>query len=164
MLVQLISCASIVLSLGCDESAPNAGPPGPAVTPVVVALGDSLTEGWGLTPAEAYPALLQSRARTADYPHRIVNAGVSGDTSADGLRRLDAALGADTRVLILALGANDGLRGVPIAELRANLSAIIERAQSRGIRVLLCGMETPPAHGLEYSLAFHRVFPELAER
>ena len=134
----------------------------PAVTPIVVALGDSLTAGPGLRPEEAYPALLQDRIRSAGYPHRVVNAGVSGDTSADALRRLDAALVPDTSVLIVAIGANDGLRQVPVATIRRNLSEIIERAQGRNVKVLLCGMETPPVNGWQYTVDFHKIFPDVA--
>jgi acyl-CoA thioesterase-1 len=134
------------------------------VTPLVVAFGDSLTAGWGLSAADTYPSVLQQRARAAGYPHRFVNAGLSRDTSENGVRRLDTALVADTRVLIVAFGANDGLRGVPIAAIRRNLEIIIERAQSRNIRVLLCGMETPPFRGWQYTMDFHRLFPELAAR
>lgn len=129
---------------------------------MVVALGDSLTAGPGLRAEDAYPALLQQRVRAAGYPHLVVNAGVSGDTSSDAVRRVDEALVPNTRVLIVALGANDGLRGLPISVLRANLAAIIERAQARDIKVLLCGMETPPSHGWDYTLEFHNVFPVLA--
>lgn len=136
----------------------------PQVTPIVVALGDSLTAGPGVRPDDTYPALLQERARTAGYPHRVLNAGVSGDTSADAVRRLERALVPDTRVLIVALGANDGLRGMPIASIRQNLATIIETAQARGIRVLLCGMETPPSRGFDYTIEFHRIFPDLATR
>jgi acyl-CoA thioesterase-1 len=137
----------------------------PARTPpIVVALGDSLTAGWGVAADEAYPSLLQARIRAENHPHRVVNAGVSGDTTAGALRRLDSSLDPDTRVLIVALGANDGLRGVPIDQVRGNLSTIIERAQARGIRVLLCGMETPPTRGWDYTIAFHRIFPDLAAR
>jgi acyl-CoA thioesterase-1 len=93
-----------------------------------------------------------------------VNAGVGGAVTADGVRRLDAVLTNDIRVLVLELGANDGLRGVPTTTIEQNLATIIERAQARGIRVLLCGMETPPTHGWEYTVAFHRVFPSLASR
>jgi acyl-CoA thioesterase-1 len=139
--------------------------PGPAgVAPVVVVLGDSLTAGPGLRPDEAYPALLQQKAVAAGYPHRIVNAGVSGDTTSDALGRLDRALEPEARVLIIALGANDGLRHVPIEQIHSNLARIIEAGQERGLRILLCGMETPPSHGWQYTLDFHRVFPELAER
>lgn len=163
--VLLLSLAlSAGTSAGCGGDSPPTGPPAGQVPPVIVALGDSLTAGLGVSAGEAYPALLQERIRSSGYAHRVVNAGISGDTSAGALSRLDAAMVADTRVMILALGANDGLRGVPIDELRGNLSAIIERAQARHIRVLLCGMETPPTRGWDYTVAFHRVYPELAAR
>jgi acyl-CoA thioesterase-1 len=160
--------AAVAALLACKGSSLSPAVPdggqSEIVTPVVVALGDSLTAGPGLRLAETWPALLQQRAAAARYPHRFVNAGLSGDTSSDAVRRLDAALVPETRVLIVALGANDGVRGMPIATLRRNLETIIERAQSRGVKVLLCGMETPPSRGWEYSIQFHRVFPELATR
>ncbi|HVL69544.1 MAG TPA: arylesterase [Vicinamibacterales bacterium] len=159
----LLFAAVAVLLLACG-SAPNPAEPGEMTgpPPVVVVLGDSLTAGPGLRPEEAYPAILQRKARDAGYPHLIVNAGVSGDTTADALRRLDRALEPDARVLVIALGANDGLRHVPIAQVRNNLKQIIERARGRGIRMLLCGMETPPHHGWQYTIDFHRIFPGLA--
>ena len=160
----LILCAAIGVQPGCSDSAPPTRPGMPGPPPVVVALGDSLTAGLGVAPEESYPALLQSRIERADYSHRVINAVVSGDTSAGVRRRLDSVLHPDTRVLILAIGANDGLQGVPIAELRSNVSAIIERAQARDIRVLLCGMETPPTRGWDYTVDFHRVLPDLAAR
>ena len=158
--------AAILAILACGGSsvAPDVPDSRTPVTPIVVALGDSLTAGPGLRADETYPALLQQRVTAAGYPHRVMNAGVSGDTSADALRRLDRALVPDTTVLIVALGANDGLRGLPVDAMRTNLAAIIEQGQARGIKVLLCGMETPPTRGLDYSLAFHRVFPDLAAR
>ena len=152
---------------GCDATSRQPSPAAPGApsaqpAPVVVVLGDSLTAGPGLSASEAYPALLQQRARDAGYPHRIVNAGVSGDTTADGLRRLDAALVPDTKVLVVALGANDGLRGVPVETVKRNLAEILQTAKERGIRVLLCGMETPPSRGWEYSVDFHFIYPDLA--
>jgi acyl-CoA thioesterase-1 len=135
-----------------------------SVRPRVVILGDSLTAGLGLSPAEAYPTLLQQRVDAAGLPYEVVNAGVSGDTSAGGLSRLDWALEGDVRVLIIALGGNDGLRGLPVEELSRNLSAIIERAQSRNIQVALVGMEAPPNFGQAYIVSFHRVYPELAQK
>jgi acyl-CoA thioesterase-1 len=133
-----------------------------AAAPVIVILGDSLTAGLGLSSSEAYPALLQQRARAAGYTHRIVNAGISGDTTTDALNRFERALVADTRILVVALGANDGLRGHPTETVTANLRRIIEAAKSRDVRVLLCGMDTPPSHGWDYSIRFHNIFPDLA--
>jgi acyl-CoA thioesterase-1 len=130
--------------------------------PRVVVLGDSLTAGLGLAPDEAYPSLLQTRIDAAQLPFQVVNAGVSGDTSAGGLSRLDWSLDGDVRVLIVALGGNDALRGLPVEELRRNLSAIIERAQARHIQVILAGMEAPPNFGEAYTVSFHQVYPELA--
>jgi acyl-CoA thioesterase I len=130
--------------------------------PRIVVLGDSLTAGLGLPASAAYPALLERRLKDAGMNFEVVNSGVSGDTSAGGLERLDWALQGDVRVLVLALGANDGLRGLPIEQLRRNLSQAIERAQARRIAVILAGMEAPPNYGRDYIAAFHKVYPELA--
>jgi len=135
-----------------------------ATGPRVVILGDSLTAGLGLPMARAYPSLLQRHVDDAGLMYTIVNAGVSGDTSAGGLSRLDWALDGDVRVLVVALGGNDGLRGLPIAELTRNLSQIIERAQARGVTVILAGMEAPPNYGIDYTLAFHKAYPALAKK
>ena len=130
--------------------------------PKIVALGDSLTAGLGLMEAQAYPALLQTRIDVEGYAFEVVNAGVSGDTTAGGLRRLDWALDGDVRILILALGANDGLRGLSVAEMKNNLSRIIERAKEEEIVVILAGMEAPPNYGADYTASFRRVYPDLA--
>ncbi len=129
--------------------------------PKIVALGDSLTAGLGLALDEAYPAVLQERLDERGYQFEVVNAGVSGDTTAGGLRRLDWVLEGDVRILILALGGNDGLRGLPVAEMKRNLATMIERAQSRGIAVLLTNMEAPPNLGASYTAEFRQVFREL---
>jgi acyl-CoA thioesterase-1 len=129
-----------------------------------VFLGDSLTAGLGLPQDEAYPTLLQGRIDAAGLEYQVVNAGVSGDTSAGGLSRLDWALDGDVRVLVVALGGNDALRGLPVGELRRNLSTIIERAQARGIKVILAGMEAPPNFGESYLVSFHQVYPDLAKK
>ena len=131
--------------------------------PRIVILGDSLTAGLGLPVGQSYPALLQQRLKDEGSSYQIVNAGVSGDTSAGGLSRLDWALDGDVRVMIVALGGNDGLRGLPAAQLKDNLAAIITRAQARGITVILAGMEAPPNYGREYIVAFHQVYPALAK-
>ena len=128
----------------------------------IVAFGDSLTAGPGLQPHETYPAVLQPKLDAAGLNYRMVNAGLSGDTTTGGLQRFERSLTASTRVVILALGANDGFRGVPVATVRRNLDAMIGIAKARGIDVLLCGMEAPPVHGWQYSLDFHFMFPELA--
>jgi acyl-CoA thioesterase-1 len=136
----------------------------PADAPLIVALGDSLTSGRGIGTERAYPALLQQRLDAADLHYTFVNAGVSGDTSARAVRRLDRALDGNVRVLVVALGANDGLRGRPVAELTANLSHIIEVAQARDISVLLCGMEALPIYGWDYTVAFHNAFRDLGTK
>jgi acyl-CoA thioesterase-1 len=132
--------------------------------PRIVALGDSLTIGYGLLESQAYPALLQRSIDAEGYDFEVENAGVSGDTSAGGLRRLDWALQGDVRVLIVALGANDALRGLSVTEMKNNLSTIIERARSRGITVILAGMEAPPNFGQEYTVAFRQAYQDLARQ
>jgi acyl-CoA thioesterase-1 len=135
-----------------------------ALAPLIVVLGDSLASGHGIGASQSFPAVLQERAAEEGYPHQIVNAGVSGDTSAGGLRRLDSALKGEVQLLVVALGANDGLRGIPVAQVKANLARIVEQAQQRGIRVLLCGMEALPTHGWQYSVAFHQMYIDLARQ
>jgi len=164
------------LSLGCgsrengrvDDSGARAATAKVAAPktarPRIVALGDSLTAGLGLDAASAYPALLQNRLTAGGFDYDVVNAGVSGDTSAGGLSRLDWALDGDVRVLIVALGGNDALRALPPEELQQNLAIIIEKAQARHITVILAGMEAPPNFGHDYVVRFHRVYPELASR
>lgn len=144
-----------VLVASAASAAPGAGH-------VIVALGDSLTAGLGIGADEAYPALLEARLRREGFDYRVVNAGVSGDTSAGGLRRLDWALRLKPDVLIVALGANDGLRGQPADALRANLTQIVERARGAGARVLLAGMRVPPNYGGDYARAFAAVYPSVA--
>jgi acyl-CoA thioesterase-1 len=130
--------------------------------PRIAVLGDSLAVS--PSESESFPAVLQSRLNARQLPWVIANAGVRGDTTAGALRRLDTVLTGQPHVLIVALGANDGLRGVNIATITRNLSEIIERAQARGVAVLLCGMETPPLNGWNYTVAFHEIYPGLAAR
>lgn len=130
----------------------------------LVALGDSLTAGYGIGAEAAYPALLQRRIDEAGYAYTVVNAGVSGDTSARAATRYARFLDLDVGVLILALGINDGLRHLPTLDLQANLADIIETAARRDIAVLLCAMEAPPVYGMEYAGAFHRVYEDLARK
>lgn len=164
-----------VLVAGCSRpehaatdrtATPNQSAPprveAPAVRPRVVFLGDSLTAGYGLPKEQSVPSLVQKRLDAEGYDYEVVNHGVSGDTSAGGVSRLDWALDGDVRVLVLELGANDGLRGLPVESTKANLSDIIERAKARGVTVLLTGMEAPPNHGPVYTLQFRRLFADLA--
>ena len=154
----------MVFALALAASAGGAAAPANARSLKIVALGDSLTSGHRLTKGEAYPALLQKALEDTGLPAEVVNLGVSGDTTAGGLRRLQVALEQNPQILIVAFGANDGLRGVPIAQVRANLARIIETAQSRGVSVLLVGMEALPLHGWQYTIDFHNIWPELAAR
>ena len=132
--------------------------------PRVVFLGDSITAGLGLEPEQAYPTLIQQKVDAESLGYHVVNAGVSGDTSAGGLSRLEWALDGDVKVMVVALGGNDGLRGLPPEELQKNLATIIERAQARKIAVVLAGMEAPPNFGQTYTVSFRRVYADLAQQ
>ena len=170
--VRLMLLAACALAPACGSASPPADAPSstatardpdaPPARPRVVILGDSLTAGLGLVESQAFPARLQQRVDDEGYSFEVVNAGVSGDTSAGGLRRLDWALEGDVRVLVLALGANDGLRGLSVADMQKNLTAIIERAKARGVVVILAGMEAPPNYGQEYAAAFRQAFRQVA--
>lgn len=133
-----------------------------ADVPVILVLGDSLAAGFGLPPDQSFPSVLQRRLRDEGYPHRVVNAGVSGDTTAGGLSRLDWVMRQRVDVMLLELGGNDGLRGRDIGAMRGNLAKIIERAQARGVTVVLAGMQMPRNYGQDYTRRYREVFPELA--
>jgi len=130
--------------------------------PLVVFLGDSLTAGLGLAEDQAYPALLETELRHEGTSARVVNAGVSGDTTAGGLSRLGWLLGQHPKVIVVGLGANDGLRGLPLAEIETNLREIVRRSESSGARVLLLGMRIPPNYG-PYADDFAALYPRLAK-
>jgi acyl-CoA thioesterase-1 len=148
---------------GSTDPAPAAPVSAPSSRPRVVFLGDSLTAGLGLPADEAFPAVIQRRIDEEHLGYDVINAGVSGDTTAGGLRRVDWVLSGDVRVLVIALGGNDGLRGLPPGEMKQNLSRIVERARNRGIEVVLAGMEAPPNVGPEYTSAFRNVYREIAQ-
>jgi acyl-CoA thioesterase-1 len=156
----------LTMALGGEYRATVATPArqAPSATRTIVAFGDSLTSGHCLPRERAFPAVLERRLRAQRLPFRVVNHGVSGDTISDGVRRLTAALAERPEILILALGANDGIRGVPVATVRSNLEAIIEAAQAANVKVLLCGMEALPLHGLEYTIEFLRLYGELSAK
>lgn len=131
----------------------------------IVFFGDSITAGYGLDPAEAYPAVIQRRIDALDWPFKVVNAGVSGETSAGGLRRIDWVLQNPVDVLVLELGANDGLRGLPVTGMKHNLEEIIKytRKKNPNVSVVLAGMRMPPNLGQQYASDFGAAFPEVAE-
>lgn len=151
----------LVLIAALPAEAARAKPSAPLT---IVAFGDSLTSGHRLPEKDAYPAVVQKRLKAADLPFTIVNHGVSGDTTARALRRLDRALALRPQIVIVELGVNDGLRGVPVADVRANLEHIISAFQQQGAEVLLCAMEAFPFNGWEYTIAFHRMYEELAAK
>lgn len=130
---------------------------------VIVAFGDSLTAGLGVPPEETYPARLQEKLALSGYRYRVINAGVSGDTTAGGVRRVDWVLKSKPDLVIVELGANDGLRGLDLKETRANLAQIIQRLQSTGTQVVLAGMKLPPNYGADYTLAFQTMYADLAK-
>jgi acyl-CoA thioesterase-1 len=133
-----------------------------ARVPVILDFGDSLTAGYGVPAAQAFPARLEAWLHVRGIAARVVNAGVSGDTTAGGLARLDWALADKPDLVILALGANDALRGIEPSTVRGNLDKMIERIEANGAKVLLLGMLAPPNWGEEYKRAFDQIFPELA--
>jgi acyl-CoA thioesterase-1 len=158
--------AVLVLLVGV-HSATAAGPPVTVARndgPVIVALGDSLTAGFGVTPEEAYPARLAERLAREGYPYRVINAGVSGDTSAGAYRRVGWVLRAKPEIVIVAVGANDGLRGQNVEELRRNLESIVRRIRASGARVLLVGMRLPPNYGDGFAREFAATYFEVARR
>jgi acyl-CoA thioesterase-1 len=170
-----LGCA---LGSACSASGPSSGPsdpPAPAASysapetapaagrPEIVFLGDSLTAGFGLDATLSFPSLIQQRLDEQGLNFAVVNAGVSGDTSAGGLRRLEWALQGSPRVLVVALGGNDALRGLSTDELQRNLGAIVERGKREGLAVILAGMEAPPNNGPEYTTRFRRVYRDVAE-
>jgi acyl-CoA thioesterase-1 len=136
-----------------------------AATPVrILVLGDSLSSGWGLPADQAFPARLEAAMRARGLAVRLINAGVAGDTTAGGKARLDWALSERPEIVIVELGANDGMRGVDPRATRANLDDILTRLKTRGVRILLAGMIAPPNLGEEFGREFNAVFPELARR
>ena len=166
----------VVLLVSCQERQPASEPPAPGPTrePIaeevaepgltrIVFLGDSLTAGFGLPEEEAFPALVAERLERAGFSVRVVNAGVSGDTSAGGLSRMEWLLRQEPDILFVSLGANDGLRGLSPAMTESNLRRIVERGRAAGARVVVAGMRLPPNYGPAYVDQFEAVFPRLAE-
>jgi len=131
----------------------------------ILVVGDSISAGYGLAQGQSWPSLLEKRLREQRLDYSVVNASISGDTTAGGRSRIGAALDrARPAVVIIALGGNDGLRGLPVAALRDNLHAMIEAARARKARVVLAGMKLPPNYGPDYTRAFEQSYAELARR
>ena len=133
-------------------------------SPVILAFGNSLTAGFGVPDNESYPSRLQNILIQNGYPHKVINAGVSGDTTAGGLRRIKWLMKHTPEVVILELGANDGLRGLSIKAMEFNLDKIIGVCEEHGAKVLLTGMKVPPNYGEEYTVEFEKVFIRLAKK
>ncbi len=182
--LQLFLCILPILSLAClsltgcdpaDQDRPQAQSPKlPAAAqqtiqteiddrPRIVALGNSLTAGLGVPTTESYPTRLQRRLDQAGYVYRVINAGVSGDTTAGALRRLDWVLKNQPRIVIIELGANDGLRGQPVKNIHENLRRLMQGLQQAGVTVLLTGMKIPPNYGKAYTSQFTNMYAQLAE-
>lgn len=158
----------LALLLGACEKSPEApGAPAPAPKAgrnVVLFIGDSLSAGYGVAPDAAFPALLGERWSKERAGYRARNAGVSGATTAGILETLDWTLAPDVHTAFVCIGANDGLRGLDLSTSKDNLSAIIEKIQARGVRVVLAGMKVPPNYGEDYSKRFEAMYPDLAKK
>src|SRR6476469_425354 len=161
-----VSCAASALNTNRPvKDRPLVIPNQVSNKPKIIAFGDSLTAGFGLSEKESYPYLLQEKLKADGYDYEVVNAGVSGDTSLGGLERADWVLEQENaKILILELGANDMLRGIPVAKMKENLDKIIEKATAKNIAVLLCGMLAPPTMGADYQRDYMGAFPDLAAR
>ncbi len=160
----------ILVAIGCSRSSPpettqarSPLPAGPIDAPRVVFLGNSLSAGYGLAEADAFPAVAQALLRDSGTVIEVVNAGVSGDTSAGGLARLDWVLGRKADVLVVELGGNDALRGQSIEHIESNLRQIVRRARETGARVLLLGMDIPTNYGPDYGTAFAEMYVRIAD-
>lgn len=132
--------------------------------PVIVAFGDSLTAGYGAGPGQSYPDFLQRDLEADGYHYRVVNLGVTGNTTKDGLARIKDVLALKPVVTIVAFGGNDGLRGLPVAEMRSNLDTILTTLKRSGTKVIIGGITLPPNYGVAYVKAFNQVYPELASK
>jgi acyl-CoA thioesterase-1 len=159
-MVVLVAAVNILLTAGGPVAAAGDGK-GPVR---IVAFGDSLTAGFGLAPGEAFPAELERLLKASGHKVEIANAGVSGDTTARALVRLDWAVPEGTDAVILEVGANDMLSGLPVERARSNIEAMVQRLKARGIEVLITGMRASRSLGDSYANAFDRIFPELAEK
>jgi acyl-CoA thioesterase-1 len=148
-----------------SDAAPKAVEPAkPDARPVIVTFGDSLSAGFGVDPGLSYPDFLQKELDAEGYSYRVINESLSGDTSSGGVSRIASVLAHKPVIVILELGANDGLRGIPVASTRENLDQIMTEVQKAGAKVLLLGITLPRNYGMDYIKQFDRTFPELAKK
>jgi acyl-CoA thioesterase-1 len=173
MRLALFSLFVFIFLFACSPERPEKASLTPAPTdsttppdprPVILAFGDSLTAGHGVDAQSAYPSVLQKELDRLGHPYRVVNAGISGDTTSGGLSRMDAALALQPKIVILELGANDGLRGIPLNEAKRNLEEITVRFQKAGAKVILAGMTLPLNLGPDYIQAFESMYTDLARQ
>jgi acyl-CoA thioesterase-1 len=157
-MISVLLLFALIAALPAEAGAPKSS--GPLT---IVAFGDSLTSGHRLPLKDAYPAVLEKKVKAAGLPFSVINQGVSGDTTTGALRRLDRALEEKPQILIVELGVNDGLRGVPVPLIKANLAKIITAAHAQNAEVLLCGMEALPLQGWRYTVEFHKMYENLAQ-
>jgi acyl-CoA thioesterase-1 len=167
----------VMMAAGCGDSNPagsspatppapleNAGTRAPDERPIILAFGDSLTAGSGLPAGSGYPEKLQKELDARGYNYRVVNAGVGGDTTGGGVARLQSAIRMKPEIVILELGGNDGLRGVPIEVMQSNLDELVAEFKNAGAQVLLAGMTLPRNFGPDYIASFEKVYPALASK
>lgn len=176
--MRLYVIVALLLMLGCsrgDQETASTAPrqpgtePAPIIRqddawPVIVALGNSISAGFGVPAGQSFPDHLQRELDRRNLKYRVVNAGISGDTTSGGLSRLDSVLSQKPEMVIVELGGNDGLRGLPIAATRRNLEQIVERLQAAGVQVVLAGMTLPPNYGPDYIRSFEQVYRDLARK
>ena len=162
LLAYIVNMNAVVLTAATAQDQTTTKPDSTAKA--LLFFGDSLTAGYGLDPAQAFPAIIQEKIKARGWNFRVINAGLSGETTAGGLRRIDWVLQRPIAVLVLALGANDGLRGLPVGEVKHNLQAIIDRTKQKypQAKIVLAGMQVPTNLGQEYTTSFRALFPDLA--
>lgn len=172
-IVLALSVLFFTISCNSNEKTPDAKGPASATgkdsnlkTKTIVFFGNSLTAGYGLSPSQAFPALIQTKIDSLNLPYKVVNAGVSGETSSGGNSRIDWILKQPLDVFVLELGANDGLRGIPLPQTKQSLQAIIDKVKEKypAAKILLAGMQIPPNMGQKYATEFRDMFPELAKK
>lgn len=172
VLAQLLFSLMIIVSCGNKDKAASAAKKAEAGTATatkektILFFGNSLTAGYGVEPSQAFPALIQNKIDSMNFPYQVVNAGVSGETSAGGNSRIDWILRQPVDVFVLELGANDGLRGVPVDETKRNLQSIIDKVKAKypDAQLVLAGMQVPPNMGQKYAIDFQEIFPDLAKK